>query len=306
MRLAKNILSVTLTAAAISFGPFGSEASGQYRSRNRPSYRSYRSYRPGRSYRPYRPYQPYYRLHYRPLYYPSSYYGGYYMGQRAAYSYYHGSVQTKVKPVETEVYVDGYYSGIVDDFDGIFQRLYLSPGEHEIELRLAGYRNYSQSLLVNPGHKYKIHHQMEQLGPGDKNPPPIEPREPERYEEPETREPFRTEPDRTPARESEIREEELRVPQREEASRPEPPRPPARQITSARFGKLSIHAQPADAEIVIDGDPWGSLEGLEALVIHLPAGRHRIEIRREGYESFVTEVEIRENETTPLNVRLDI
>jgi hypothetical protein len=131
------------------------------------------------------------------------------------------------------------------------------------------------------------------------------PREPERYEEPETREPFRTEPERTPPWESEIRDEELRAPRREETGLTEPPRPPARAMTTARFGKLSIHAQPADAEVVIDGDPWGSLEGFEALVIHLPAGRHRIEIRREGYESFVTEVDIRANETTPLNVRLD-
>jgi len=44
------------------------------------------------------------------------------------------SVRLEVKPKEAEVYVDGYYAGIVDDFDGTFQRLRVEPGEHEIEL----------------------------------------------------------------------------------------------------------------------------------------------------------------------------
>src|SRR5262245_48645054 len=42
------------------------------------------------------------------------------------------SVRVQVKPKEAEVYVDGYYAGLVDDFDGIFQRLHLPPGPHDI------------------------------------------------------------------------------------------------------------------------------------------------------------------------------
>ena len=34
-----------------------------------------------------------------------------------------------------EVYVDGYYAGVVDNFDGRFQRLNLEPGPHQIEIR---------------------------------------------------------------------------------------------------------------------------------------------------------------------------
>jgi len=51
------------------------------------------------------------------------------------------SLRIEVKPQEAEVYVDGYYAGIVDDFDGVFQRLPVTPGEHEIELYLDGYRS---------------------------------------------------------------------------------------------------------------------------------------------------------------------
>ena len=38
-----------------------------------------------------------------------------------------------------EVYVDGYYAGIVDDFDGVFQHLELQPGAHQIEIRAPGF-----------------------------------------------------------------------------------------------------------------------------------------------------------------------
>ena len=38
------------------------------------------------------------------------------------------SVRVEVKPKEAEVFVDGYYAGIVDDFDGVFQRLRVTPG----------------------------------------------------------------------------------------------------------------------------------------------------------------------------------
>jgi hypothetical protein len=67
---------------------------------------------------------------------------------------------------------------------------------------------------------------------------------------------------------------------------------------------LSLRVKPADAEIVIDGERWGNLEGMEQMIIHLPAGRHHIEIRKEGYSPFVTEVEIVRGVETPLNVRL--
>jgi hypothetical protein len=44
----------------------------------------------------------------------------------------------QVIPRETEVFVDGYFAGRVDDFDGRFQRLHIQPGEHELTLCLDG------------------------------------------------------------------------------------------------------------------------------------------------------------------------
>jgi hypothetical protein len=51
-----------------------------------------------------------------------------------------GSLRLKVEPRDAEVYVDGYYAGIVDDFDGHFQHLDLTLGPHHIQVRATGYQ----------------------------------------------------------------------------------------------------------------------------------------------------------------------
>lgn len=50
-----------------------------------------------------------------------------------------GELRLKMKPREGQVFVDGYYAGLVDDFDGVFQRLHLDPGPHHIEVKADGY-----------------------------------------------------------------------------------------------------------------------------------------------------------------------
>jgi PEGA domain len=63
-----------------------------------------------------------------------------------------GKLRLKVKPREAEVYVDGYYAGQVDDFDGIFQRLHLDSGAHRIEIRAPGYESLSFDVRITPDH----------------------------------------------------------------------------------------------------------------------------------------------------------
>jgi hypothetical protein len=67
-----------------------------------------------------------------------------------------------VDPSDTRVYVDGYYAGVADDFDGLFQRLHLAPGRHEITLKLAGYRTHRVRVYVGSGTTLKIDHLMEE------------------------------------------------------------------------------------------------------------------------------------------------
>ncbi len=68
-----------------------------------------------------------------------------------------------MKPRQAAVYVDGYYAGIVDDFDGIFQRLHVDSGGHRIELRLAGYETLSVDLHVQPGRTITYHGELERV-----------------------------------------------------------------------------------------------------------------------------------------------
>jgi PEGA domain len=89
------------------------------------------------------------------------YYGGYYDpwygGGGGGYSTYYsgqstddGALRLKVKPREASVYVDGYYAGVVDDFDGVFQRLHLSSGPHRIEIRQPDHDPLSFDVRIDP------------------------------------------------------------------------------------------------------------------------------------------------------------
>src|SRR6266853_4973245 len=68
------------------------------------------------------------------------------------------SVRFDVKPNDASVYVDGYYAGIVDDFDGTFQRLRTAPGGHEITVYLEGHRTYTERVYLSPDTTFKFRH----------------------------------------------------------------------------------------------------------------------------------------------------
>ena len=78
-----------------------------------------------------------------------------------------GDVRIEVDPKESreeiQVYVDEGHAGVVDDFDGYFQRLHLPLGKHEIEIRLDGYKTIRQSIFVSPGKTIHIRERMEPL-----------------------------------------------------------------------------------------------------------------------------------------------
>ncbi len=118
---------------------------------------SYGYPRYGYAYR--RPYYPAYRYPYYG-YYGSYGYPGYY-GSPGYYAYPgygapapeapYGSLRLRVRPENAAVYVDGYYVGLVDDFDGSFQRLQLEPGVHRIEISAPGYQTEAFDVKAEPG-----------------------------------------------------------------------------------------------------------------------------------------------------------
>jgi hypothetical protein len=62
-----------------------------------------------------------------------------------------GTVRLDVTPKNAEVYADGYYAGIVDDFRGNAQHLILTPGPHHIELRAEAYGTLEFDVDIQPG-----------------------------------------------------------------------------------------------------------------------------------------------------------
>jgi hypothetical protein len=63
-----------------------------------------------------------------------------------------GALKLKVKPRTAKVYVDGYFVGTVDQFDGAFQKLTLNTGSHKVEIKADGYETAEFDVLITPEH----------------------------------------------------------------------------------------------------------------------------------------------------------
>lgn len=186
------------------------------------------------------------------------------------------SLRLQVSPRETEVFLDGYYAGIVDDFDGMFQRMHVEPGEHDVTLYLDGHRTLTQKIFLQDRATFSLRHTMEALGVG------------------ETADPRPVAPPRV-------------------APGPRPglgraPRPVSPQGEIVRgdpgFGAIAIRVQPADAEVYIDGERWEGPQVDEALVVQIAPGTHRVEVRKAGYREYTAEVAVAAGQTLPINVSL--
>ncbi len=227
---------------------------------------------------------------YRPYFYDPFFWGGYpgwYPGWYSAYPPYpafwgpaYGSARLQVTPKQAEVYVDGYYAGVVDDFDGIFQRLDVPPGRHEVTLYLDGYKALHQRVLFRAGDTVKLKAELQPLPAGEHaEPRPVAP-------PPQAAPPRGEYPPPGPGR-----------------TRPMPEAGAGQQPESG-FGTLAIRVQPTDATIVIDGERWDSPEGGSRLQVQLSAGPHKIEVRKDGFKPYSTTVTIRPGASETLNVSL--
>ena len=260
-----------------------------------------------RHYSPYSLYRPfYYGAGYYPYYgagyYPFSfsfgfgygypyyagypYYGGYpFYGPGYYGGYYGSSLRLQVPQREAEVYIDGYYAGKVDHFDGTFQRLHLEPGEHDLELFMPGHRVFTQKIYLQPGSTFRVQHNMEPLGPGEAEP---------------------TRPVASTSRSTQGRPEPSAGPDRPSSRGPQRPPPPRARAGNGEsdFGSIALRVQPGDATVTIDGERWEGALDQDRLVVQLGGGTHTVEIRKDGYRTYITDITVRPGETTPLNVSL--
>jgi len=250
----------------------------------------------------------FYSPYYDPFFYADPWWGYQYPYPMRPYGYGYrrwepeASVRLEVKPKEAEVYVDGYYAGVVDDFDGTFQRLRVEPGEHEIELWLDGYRTVRQKVYLTQDNTFKVKYQMERLASGqapEPKPQPLAP--PEGGNQPRMQPPQQQPMGRGPAT------RRLPPPPPDNPRDPDSPRgpdAPRGAPRNAAYGTLAIKVQPADAEVSIDGETWRGPGAQDRLTVEVAEGSHTIEIRKSGYRTYVTQVDVRRGQATPLNVSL--
>jgi hypothetical protein len=217
----------------------------------------------------------YYDPFYDPWWYPYPF--GFYPPYAYGPAYYAptASLRVQVSPRDTEVFVDGYYAGLVDNFDGMFQGLRLEPGEHDVTLYREGYRSVTQKIFLQDRGTFRIRHTMEALVAGD-----IAPQRPVAPPRPATQ------------------------PQQPPAPGAAPPPPGTVVRGDASFGAIAIRVQPADAEVFIDGEKWEGPHDDEALVVQLAPGAHRVEVRKDGYRNYMAEVTVTAAQTSPINISL--
>jgi hypothetical protein len=203
-------------------------------------------------------------------------------GHRYPYFYFpryepYAHVRLRITPDTAAVYVDGFYAGAVDDFDGVFDGLTLTPGGHTVAIFLDGYRTTRHNIHVAPGQSFSIRETLERLAPGIQSEPPV------------LAPPLPAPPPGT-----------YRLP-----ATP-PPQVSGNETTllpGRAAGIFDLRVQPATATVTIDGEAWASSDGAR-YVVHLAVGTHRIEVTELGYQRFVGDVVIRDGDTTHLNVTL--
>lgn len=228
---------------------------------------------------------------YYPYYYNSFGFGWYGYGPYGPYAPYGpyfyepaSDLRIQVTPREAEVYIDGYLVGSVNDFDGVFQRLHVPYGEHQISVYREGFRTINEKMLFRPYESYNIKQVLQPLVAGEAPEPRPTP-SPSAAAEARGRRgapPNGAYPDRNPDRNAD-----------RNADR-----------NTDRFGSVAIRVQPGDATVLIDGERWDTPAGEDRLTLEVSEGRHRIEISKDGFKPYSSTFTVRSGETVTLNVSL--
>lgn len=188
-------------------------------------------------------------------------------------------VRLGVFPDDAAVYVDGFYAGLADDFDGASRGLPLPPGSHAVLFHRPGYHSQRHHVYLRPGSRLTVAVALDRLEPGQV---------------------------------AALRPAVLRVP-------PPPPGsyrlpvvrwggmitagPEARSVRAA-IGWLELETLPSSAiVVVIDGEPWWT-SAPGRLVADLAVGTHHVRVAAPGFLAVDLLVEIEAGVKTPASVRL--
>jgi hypothetical protein len=182
----------------------------------------------------------------------------------------YGALDLDVKPENAEIYVDGRFVGIADNFDGFPSYLWLEEGSYEISLYLSGFQTVTRQLSVTPEAIVDID---DRLVPGDSIKPVA------------AALPAESAGDQEWAR----KEDEWRDRARDYKARKRAEAEPGVGSLDVRGepGRVHLSIAPGDASVYLDGRLLGSaadLTRLHAGLIVNP-GRHELQVVHPDYES---------------------
>ena len=188
-------------------------------------------------------------------------------------------LRLKATPDDAAVYVDGFYAGLVGDFDGAFQGLPLPPGGHRLRIYRPGYRAQHQNIYLGAGSTFTLRAALEPIGPGEQSefppaPDHVPPPPPGSFRVPAVRW-----PSSTAAASLDVR------------------------AVQTPAGWLDVRVSPSGAAITIDGERWLTSDP-ERVVVDLAEGTHRVLIVAPGFVPAHVEVEIVDDDYQFVTVNL--
>ncbi len=240
-------------------------------------------------------------FHYRGHSHHGGFYPHYYGYYGPSYSWYpfyssigvydpYTDVRCEVKPKDASVFVDGYYAGIVDDYDGFFQRLKITPGSHTITFRKPGFAPYSVSLYGAPGSD--VHIKQEMIPGDDKLPDDARMQQRNKFQGPGHSVP-------PGSYTSEIENDDRQQTQMTTSESQVQPRTPQ---AIAGQGRLRMSITQTNASVYIDGNFWGVIRDAGSNTVGLSIGNHKIEVVKPGFQTFRQDVSIVEGQDVVLDV----
>ncbi len=164
-----------------------------------------------------------------------------------------GALDLDLKPGDTEIYIDGAYIGVADQFDGFPTYLWLDEGTYELAFYKEGYETIFRRYTVFHGVTIDVNDRMR---PGQAVLPTP----------PASAYPSSPEP---------------------ELERDAPAGEPAAAGVSGDDGRVVINATPGDAAVYLDGHFVGTAAELADLTAGLivEPGDHIVDVIRPGYEN---------------------
>ena len=200
-----------------------------------------------------------------------------------------GALDLDVRPERAEIYLDGQYIGIADEYDGFPSYLWLEKGTYDLAIYLDGYETIFRQVSIYPGIVIDIGDRMrsgESIHPDDYGPTSTARRD-ARIE-------------RNREKEAAARADDARA--REVWSSDSP-------VASAsdKVGRLFISVLPSDAAVYLDGHflgTAGEIGQLSAGMVVEP-GDHVIELVRPGYETVRKDIVVPPGERTIVELELD-